>query len=152
MHLKQTWSVTTGWEAAQVTNPEQEMYFHLVIYDRALKENRWRCSRSCFALVSNGLIQIKPGILFLVKAAAALSELGCFYQCCPLPPPTEWPEKTKAAWLMLSPLMRLSNPGRMGSHLQRPGLWLVTPLSLGCGCIVGSPDLHPFSYLLLSRA
>lgn len=44
VHLKQPWSVTTGWEAAQVTNPEQEMYFHLVIYDRALKENRWRCS------------------------------------------------------------------------------------------------------------
>lgn len=52
----------------------------------------------------------------------------------------------------LSPLMRLSNPGRMGPHLQQPGLLLVTPLSLGCGCIVGSPDLHSFSYLILSKA
>lgn len=54
---------------------------------------------SCF----KWLIQIKHGILFLVKAAAALSELGCFYQhSSPQPPspfprpPTEWPEKTKA--------------------------------------------------------
>lgn len=37
---------------------------------------------SCF----KWLIQIKHGILFLVKAAAALSELGCFYQCYPPPP------------------------------------------------------------------
>lgn len=38
---------------------------------------------SCF----KWLIQIKHGTLFLVRAAAALSELGCFYQHSPTPPP-----------------------------------------------------------------
>lgn len=107
--------MTTGWEAAQVTNPEQEMYFHLVIYDQALKENRWRCSWSCFALVSNGLIQIKPGILFLVKAAAALSDWAAFTNAVPLPPPTEWPEKTKATWLMLVPTDEAQQPWENGA-------------------------------------
>lgn len=41
-------------EAAQVTRPAQEIDFHRVIYDPALKENRWYYFQSCFALVSNG--------------------------------------------------------------------------------------------------
>lgn len=98
---------------------------------------------SCF----KWLIQIKHGILFLVKAAAALSELGCFYQCSPPPtPPTEWPEKTKAT--SLSPLLRFSSPGRAAPVCpQQPGLLLAMPLSLGCDCVVGVPPPFPLFYL-----
>lgn len=112
---------------------------------------------SCF----KWLIQIKHGILFLVKAAAALSELGCFYQCSP--PPTPQPNGQRrprrphcrhcsgsAAQGELPPSVRLS------VCPQQPGLLLAMPLSLGCDCVVGGPppppDFHSFTYLIPSKA
>lgn len=83
---------------------------------------------SCF----KWLIQIKHGILFLVKAAAALSELGCFYQLHSLPW-TEWLEKITL--MSLSPSHK--GPKRLVFVCRSPGLYCMLPLlRLYGGCIL----------------
>ena len=104
--------------------------------------------RSCF----KWLIQIKPGILFLGKAAAALSELGCFYQCCPPPTPNRMAREDQGNFTHAVPADQAQQPWENGipSAAARP--LLVTPLSLRCDYNVGSPDFHSVSYLILSKA
>lgn len=77
---------------------------------------------SCF----KWLIQIEHGILFLVKAAAALSELRCFSQQHPLPW-TEQPEETTAT----SPSR--SSPKRIASAGSRASYRGQTALKANCG-------------------
>lgn len=60
---------------------------------------------SCF----KWLIQIKHGILFLVKAAAALSELGCFYQHS-FPPPNRMAREDQGSFLQAVTIAQAQEP------------------------------------------
>lgn len=101
---------------------------------------------SCF----KWLIQIKHGILFLVKAAAALSELSCFYQHSSLPTPLPLPPNRMAREdqgnfsFRLSPLLGSAALRELPLSTAARPVAAMSP-GLACGCTVGSPDSHYFT-------